>query len=447
MILTLKDGKHLYQWDRERVLVVLDETIDEVHFTNDAVTRAIKKEVYDLDGQRLVDIPAVLLQCACVLTAYAYKCEGGEREYTYIHEQFKVIARKQPDDYIPPEEHDQWENLKAEVLQAMEEAKSAASSAATSEQNAAASEEVILEAKEELDVMLPVLQQAASETEKNVADAKNYAADAEASAAAAQNAQTAAETDRAATEIARQAAADSAESANSSATSAANSAAAAKESEINAANSAAAAGNSEREAKKSETNANESALTATTKAEEASNSATASQAAKTAAEAAQAAAEKARDEAADVAGGDFASNSALNAHTGNGTVHITDEERAAWNSKAEGKHTHDQYLTEHQDISGKADATDLNAHTGNGTVHITAEERTAWNNKSNFSGSYNDLTNKPTEATTSAAGFMSAADKANLDRLVSSAVSVLSGAAEPTSDVGNDGDIYLVTGE
>ena len=29
------------------------------------------------------------------------------------------------------------------------------------------------------------------------------------------------------------------------------------------------------------------------------------------------------------------------------------------------------------------------------TTHITAAERTAWNNKSNFSGNYNDLTNKP----------------------------------------------------
>ena len=120
MILTLKDGKHLYQWDRERVLVVLDETIDEVHFTNDAVTQAIKKEVYDLDGQRLVDIPAVLLQCACILTAYAYKCEGEAREYTYIHEQFKVIARKQPDDYIPEAEHEKWEDVAKQFLQDVE---------------------------------------------------------------------------------------------------------------------------------------------------------------------------------------------------------------------------------------------------------------------------------------------------------------------------------------
>lgn len=37
------------------------------------------------------------------------------------------------------------------------------------------------------------------------------------------------------------------------------------------------------------------------------------------------------------------------------------------------------YLTQHQDISGKANASDLTAHTGNSTVHVTAEERTKWN--------------------------------------------------------------------
>ena len=104
MIFSLKDGKHLYQWDRERVLIIHDETIDQVHFENSAVTQAIKKDVYEAEGVRVVDIPAVLLQYACVLTAYAFKCDAA-REYTYVHEQFKVIERKQPDDYVPPDEH------------------------------------------------------------------------------------------------------------------------------------------------------------------------------------------------------------------------------------------------------------------------------------------------------------------------------------------------------
>lgn len=39
------------------------------------------------------------------------------------------------------------------------------------------------------------------------------------------------------------------------------------------------------------------------------------------------------------------------------------------------------YLTSHQDISGKANVSDLTSHTNNSTVHITSNERTAWNNK------------------------------------------------------------------
>ena len=54
-------------------------------------------------------------------------------------------------------------------------------------------------------------------------------------------------------------------------------------------------------------------------------------------------------------------------------------------------------------VSGKADsstvtalASTVTAHTANTTVHVTAQDKTNWNAKSDFSGSYNDLTDKPT---------------------------------------------------
>ena len=46
--------------------------------------------------------------------------------------------------------------------------------------------------------------------------------------------------------------------------------------------------------------------------------------------------------------------------------------------------------------ASKASATDLTSHTENTAIHVTSAEKSAWNAKSNFSGSYNDLTNKPT---------------------------------------------------
>ncbi len=47
-------------------------------------------------------------------------------------------------------------------------------------------------------------------------------------------------------------------------------------------------------------------------------------------------------------------------------------------------------------VSTKANVADLNAHKNDTEVHITDAERDIWNAKSDFSGSYNDLTNKPT---------------------------------------------------
>lgn len=54
-------------------------------------------------------------------------------------------------------------------------------------------------------------------------------------------------------------------------------------------------------------------------------------------------------------------------------------------------------------LNSKASQTDLNAlsgtvtgHTANTSIHVSPEQIAAWNAKSDFSGSYNDLTDKPT---------------------------------------------------
>lgn len=76
-------------------------------------------------------------------------------------------------------------------------------------------------------------------------------------------------------------------------------------------------------------------------------------------------------------------------------------------------------------LNGKADTSAvtavndaLTAHTTNTSVHVTSAEKTTWNNKSDFSGDYNDLTNKPTIPTvptnisdfTNDAGYITNAD-------------------------------------
>ncbi len=47
-------------------------------------------------------------------------------------------------------------------------------------------------------------------------------------------------------------------------------------------------------------------------------------------------------------------------------------------------------------IQNKANTDDLNNHTEDTTIHVTEEDKDNWNAKSEFSGDYNDLDNKPT---------------------------------------------------
>ena len=51
--------------------------------------------------------------------------------------------------------------------------------------------------------------------------------------------------------------------------------------------------------------------------------------------------------------------------------------------------TNKGYLTQHQDISGKADKSALTSHTSDTTIHITQAERNAWNNMTSGNGNGN----------------------------------------------------------
>lgn len=107
----------------------------------------------------------------------------------------------------------------------------------------------------------------------------------------------------------------------------------------------------------------------------------------------------------------------LTAHTANTTVHVTAQDKTNWNNKSDfsgnyndltnkptiptvptnvSDFTNDAGYITSDDISGKTNQSDFTAHTANTTAHVTQSEKNTWNNKSDFSGSYNDLSNKPT---------------------------------------------------
>ena len=112
-------------------------------------------------------------------------------------------------------------------------------------------------------------------------------------------------------------------------------------------------------------------------------------------------------------------------------------------TKADKVHTHDQYLTEHQDISMKADKTELHSHSNKTVLDgITSAKVTEWNNKSTFDGNYNSLTNKPTIPTvpTKVSSFTN--DAGYLSSSIIKSIAVVD--ALPEVEV--EGVLYLVRG-
>ena len=115
-----------------------------------------------------------------------------------------------------------------------------------------------------------------------------------------------------------------------------------------------------------------------------------------------------------------ASQTSLDTHTGNGTIHVTAADKENWNGKADADSVYTKseidtkVSTINQQIGTKANQTDFTAHTGNGTIHVTAADKENWNGKTTMAdveakgyavannlatvartGSYDDLSNRP----------------------------------------------------
>ena len=108
------------------------------------------------------------------------------------------------------------------------------------------------------------------------------------------------------------------------------------------------------------------------------------------AQAAQAAAEKARDEAQEIAGGDYATKTELSNHTSDTTLHFTVDEK----TKLFGIEANANNYT-HPSSHPANMITEDSTHR-----FVTDTEKNAWSSKSDFSGEYKDLVNKPTVSST-----------------------------------------------
>lgn len=191
------DGRGMfYQWDLNRKLLVEDSSITQVHFYNKNRETALPLAVYELDGQRVVDVPNELLQDASMLYAYAYLDDHTKMTVT-----FTVKSRPKPEEY---------EYTETEVLtfsKMMERAEDAADAADISAGNAAASERLAKGYSESADLAARAAagsadQAAQSEGNAGISErnARNAESNANTSAVAAHAAKVAAETARAAAE-------------------------------------------------------------------------------------------------------------------------------------------------------------------------------------------------------------------------------------------------------
>ena len=101
-IFKIYDGRtNFWQWDTKQKLIVLDDSITEVHFSNRNMEHSKRRPVYkDNDGLRVCNVPDILLQLPKNLIAYAcVKEEGGVRR-TIKTVKFAVCRRPIPTGYI-----------------------------------------------------------------------------------------------------------------------------------------------------------------------------------------------------------------------------------------------------------------------------------------------------------------------------------------------------------
>lgn len=107
-MLKIFDGRsEFYQWDSDQKLIVTEPTANEVHFCNGIQDCSLVCEVFEVDGQRLVNVPNVLFVNTLPISAYLY--DGCCTKHSTV---FRVKPRSKPSDYVYTEtEVRNWEEI------------------------------------------------------------------------------------------------------------------------------------------------------------------------------------------------------------------------------------------------------------------------------------------------------------------------------------------------
>jgi len=101
-IFKIHDGRtNFWQWDTQQKLIVLDENITEVRFSNRNMDHSKRRIVYtDNDNNRVCNVPDILLQLPKDLMVYACIKQDNKSFRTVKAEKFEVYRQPIPSDYI-----------------------------------------------------------------------------------------------------------------------------------------------------------------------------------------------------------------------------------------------------------------------------------------------------------------------------------------------------------
>ena len=101
-IFKIYDGRtNFWQWDTKQKLIVLDDRITEVRFSNRNMEHSKRRIVYtDKDGKRICNVPDLLLQLPKNLVAYACIRKDDGSCSTIKSVKFAVLRQPIPTDYI-----------------------------------------------------------------------------------------------------------------------------------------------------------------------------------------------------------------------------------------------------------------------------------------------------------------------------------------------------------
>ena len=95
------DGRNTFwQWDTRQKLIVLDDRVTEVYFSNRYMEHSKRRPVYTENGLRICNVPDILLQLPKNLIAYACIKQDDGTCSTVKSVKFAVFRQPIPTDYV-----------------------------------------------------------------------------------------------------------------------------------------------------------------------------------------------------------------------------------------------------------------------------------------------------------------------------------------------------------